>query len=715
MTSSFGTDFAKAASYAKATHIAGPAALVAIDANPGYQEIKFTFFHNPTNPVVVHLPPDYVTNYPNGNASVTIEGRYHFIPATIGGNIQRLVEHVVCLYKDHCLLIAKSVPDGDDGGMSGVVSTSGGGSWIMEPTVEYDGGEMAPGIALDVAASTQVLGRAATVKGQPVFSVADHPESGTATITVLVDCGELLSPLVCKAYDLVHGVPVRIRLKVNRKDYTRSVSSPITVQVDQLQSLPASPPDATEKRNPILGQLRRILECQCYRHVNVEVTGAANLTAFERFVAQGISPQLVEEAVAAIKARMPNRQRPAERNAAIDVDTLDFAELEAEVHRLHARDNNVDKSGDTAGGAAAAAVSTAAKLHPKAPLPANMPLPLKCHATVLTRLTTLSKYCVICDRPHLFTGGGDMLMPSVCSRPTCMFQYEVLGVGKDVVTSLACGPKVIDVLVSFFKAATDTTRWELILNPYPHVVCGTRVVFDPAAKKIDAVRVAGKQIPHMIQMVEDHTGGRQLLQSRGPEVEGLYDWIVSSNKSLIMPLPDSQRIQFMGTPFQFVLLTASPERQESFAAQKAKHGSIWAYHGSRLENWHSILRNGLINASGTKLQVNGTAYGNGIYMSPHASVSFGYSDIPTKDTVNPNWKEPFVGQCTQLRCICIIEVVNHEIKKSGNIWVQPDENRVLTRFFFLYPYHSSFGFNTKLDVEPHHSQRLTDVWNQVSS
>ncbi len=51
------------------------------------------------------------------------------------------------------------------------------------------------------------------------------------------------------------------------------------------------------------------------------------------------------------------------------------------------------------------------------------------------------------------------------------------------------------------------------------------------------------------------------------------------------------------------------------------------YSGSHIENWHSIMRVGLINASGTKHQMHGAAYGSGIYLSPHASVSFGYSGM----------------------------------------------------------------------------------------
>jgi len=37
------------------------------------------------------------------------------------------------------------------------------------------------------------------------------------------------------------------------------------------------------------------------------------------------------------------------------------------------------------------------------------------------------------------------------------------------------------------------------------------------------------------------------------------------------------------------------------------------------------VRRGLLNASNTALQVNGAAYGSGIYLSPTATMSFGYT------------------------------------------------------------------------------------------
>merc|ERR1712146_15448 len=134
------------------------------------------------------------------------------------------------------------------------------------------------------------------------------------------------------------------------------------------------------------------------------------------------------------------------------------------------------------------------------------------------------------------------------------------------------------------------------------------------------------------------------------------------------------------------MLSASPEKEAIFSQLKGKHGSVFAFHGSGPENWHCILRVGLKNASGTKLQVNGSAYGKGIYLSPAASTSFNYSRMyggrgkSSKDDGN----RFLHGK--DLHCIAICEVIDtNEIKKSGQIWVVPNADHVVTRFFFVYP------------------------------
>lgn len=150
----------------------------------------------------------------------------------------------------------------------------------------------------------------------------------------------------------------------------------------------------------------------------------------------------------------------------------------------------------------------------------------------------------------------------------------------------------------------------------------------------------------------------------------------------------------MDTPFQYIMLSAPPEKEAKFQKLKKNFGSKFAFHGSRVENWYSILRNGLRNASGTKLQLNGAAYGNGIYLSTHASTSFVYSlrnggygggGPVTKVTTNSEDNQ-FIEDGKWI-CLALCEVANdHSIKKSGQIWVVPNEDSVVTRFFFVYKY-----------------------------
>ena len=57
----------------------------------------------------------------------------------------------------------------------------------------------------------------------------------------------------------------------------------------------------------------------------------------------------------------------------------------------------------------------------------------------------------------------------------------------------------------------------------------------------------------------------------------------------------------------------------------ATYGSITAYHGSKLASWCNIMKYGFVVLSGTSLQANGAAYGNGIYLTPQSQTARNYS------------------------------------------------------------------------------------------
>jgi poly [ADP-ribose] polymerase 6/8 len=323
---------------------------------------------------------------------------------------------------------------------------------------------------------------------------------------------------------------------------------------------------------------------------------------------------------------------------------------------------------------------------------------------ILQRFLTLPNYCVICDEPHQF---GNLLKPSVCLRPLCTFGYQQLGLASD--TALSTMPEVVDLLVILIKTAVKSQRRDLIVNPYPLVVDpqnSDRLILDPKNKDFNKLQQIMDEIPSI----------RDLQFKQNSKAHLTLQWIVTSNRSHLVKIPNADQIVQMRTTHQFLMLSQDPEREARFLQLKEESGSVFAFHGSRLENWHSILRNGLINASGSKYQLNGAAYGNGIYLSTDTSVSAGYSGLncdysssasssaSSKKRQNKNKQDAEDEQLSeQIKLIAICEVIDSKtIKKTGNIWVVPEPEHVCTRFLMIYPSDSIPGRNTTQMTEDLH-------------
>lgn len=132
---------------------------------------------------------------------------------------------------------------------------------------------------------------------------------------------------------------------------------------------------------------------------------------------------------------------------------------------------------------------------------------------------------------------------------------------------------------------------------------------------------------------------------------------------------------------QFKLITKDTVYGNNFQTSKKKyHNSkiLKLFHGSGLQNWYSILKNGLKNYSNTTHQVNGAAYGNGIYFSSSNAMSYVYSMrhrclqpekfiwLNSKTITNPN-------ACVLIDCD-VIQSKNWE--KQSKIFVVTDEKLI---------------------------------------
>nr|XP_046249935.1 protein mono-ADP-ribosyltransferase PARP6-like [Scatophagus argus] len=322
------------------------------------------------------------------------------------------------------------------------------------------------------------------------------------------------------------------------------------------------------------------------------------------------------------------------------------------------------------------------------------------------RIPTLNEYCVVCDERHVFQN-GPMLKPAVCTRELCVFSFYTLGVMSGATEDVATGAEVVDLLVAMCRAALQSSRKSIIFEPYPSVVDPHNpkiLAFSPKKKSYDRLHKALDSILLIRRMAQGpYSEIKKQMDKIDPLAHPLLQWILASNRSHIVKLPLNRQLKFMHTPHQFLLISSPPFKEARFQAARNLHGSTFAFHGSHFENWHSILRNGLVSASYTKLQLHGAAYGKGIYLSPISSISFGYSEmgkgqhqLPTKEDLIKKYnqtnkiKQEQPGQHRflqnrNLNCIALCEVItSKDLQKHGNIWVCPISDHVCTRFLFVY-------------------------------
>ncbi|KAI1102333.1 hypothetical protein F4804DRAFT_353811 [Jackrogersella minutella] len=116
----------------------------------------------------------------------------------------------------------------------------------------------------------------------------------------------------------------------------------------------------------------------------------------------------------------------------------------------------------------------------------------------------------------------------------------------------------------------------------------------------------------------------------------LLRWIIASNRSYLVHVDENpadgkparlhEKISGVEGCVQFRFAQGSPEKEDIFnkvlAEIEKPHKTLLAWHGSALENWHSIIRQGL-DYTDTH---NGRSYGNGIYFSTDFDYSVTYSD-----------------------------------------------------------------------------------------
>ncbi|XP_072818322.1 protein mono-ADP-ribosyltransferase PARP16 isoform X3 [Vicugna pacos] len=181
-----------------------------------------------------------------------------------------------------------------------------------------------------------------------------------------------------------------------------------------------------------------------------------------------------------------------------------------------------------------------------------------------------------------------------------------------------------DLRCSFFASALQSYKRDSVLRPFP----ASYARHD--CKDFEALLADASKLPNL----------NELLQSSGDKDKWAWDLFEKIQKltgapHTPVPIPD----------FLFEIEYSDPANAK-FYETKGERDLIYAFHGSRLENFHSIIHNGL------HCHLNKTSlFGEGTYLTSDLSLALIYSPH------GHGWQRSLLGPI--LSCVAVCEVIDH--------------------------------------------------------
>lgn len=207
-----------------------------------------------------------------------------------------------------------------------------------------------------------------------------------------------------------------------------------------------------------------------------------------------------------------------------------------------------------------------------------------------------------------------------------------------------------DVRWSLFVAAAQSYKYDTILRPFPpQFICD-------GVKEIDRLREVMTQMaafPTLLSLLENPT-----VDSRNREslIELLY-WVLilqddpgfrTLSKEEIDEVISKAPGGKVSRPHYIFAVNhkSSNEKNKRFLELSKGHKTFWGYHGSRLENFYSILCHGLLSTLSKR-----DIYGTGTYLASDFTTALLYSQSGS------GWGGSLIG--SGLSCMVLCEIVEH--------------------------------------------------------
>lgn len=337
--------------------------------------------------------------------------------------------------------------------------------------------------------------------------------------------------------------------------------------------------------------------------------------------------------------------------------------------------------------------------------------------SVREALVQCTHLCIFCYKKHPI----DSFRLRACTEDICEFRFDEIA-GFSVFAELRSHLQSVQTDISIAVIAANSNRALHVFEPFPSFLLFNRQIRGKSGflsrdvykytpdmdknKNIEQLKQLIASIPSPQWLLEASTDEKSLQENLnakcsigGREVYKMLRFIVATNRLMMQQLAGSQRIKdFPNEVEQFVVTSHSPETLRAFNEAKTEHGSFFAFHGSSMENWYSIIRNGLRNMSSSHMMTAGAAYGAGIYAAENMGTSLGYCGYSPCPGVQA-WPH---YNLNNKHIMAIIEVINKNEYKHGGIYVIPNDKDVIIRYLLIFAQGSSASCNAnQLNLQSH--------------
>ena len=292
--------------------------------------------------------------------------------------------------------------------------------------------------------------------------------------------------------------------------------------------------------------------------------------------------------------------------------------------------------------------------------------------------SNIKNYCINCGIKLSFA--SDIL--TTCGDDKCKYKLEELIIDDDVFEYIKKYPTTTKLLVDIAAYAIDSQKYIDLFDPFPPYFLKSSIEINRGTIskismntqdyskynnlkdfnriKNEITRIRSFDFSKTLETPSD----KFIAQKYGNDFYYLLRFIIKSCKLEITLDKKHDSISIYKIKNNFV-------DEESFKRKVAMNNNekCYLFHGSSSDCWYSILRNGVKVLSGSQLQVNGAAYGSGIYTSNNYGMSYGYC----KNTF------PIVG---------VFEVVGNQekYKKVQGIYVLPSNDVCILRYLIVGKY-----------------------------